>query len=208
MSRGALIRRSVEGDREPLYEVCLATGRDGEDASGDLRDPRLLGLRYVGPYLTLEPDLAFTLEDDAGPCGYVLGTADTRGFARRYAERWRPVAVAELAATRWREDDAPPHERSLRHEILHPTFVVPADEEAYPAHLHIDLLPRARGLGHGRRLIDVLLVALSDRHCAGVHLNVSSRNRRAIGFYQHLSFRELPAREPAPHTVVMGRRLA
>ena len=80
---GAVIRPARPDDRAALYAVCLATGCDGEDAAATFRDPDLLGHRYVGPYLDLEPDLAFTLEDAHGPCGYALGAADSVDFYRR-----------------------------------------------------------------------------------------------------------------------------
>ena len=87
---GAIVRRCRPADRAALYAVCLATGADGQDASRLFRDPQLLGHRYVGPYLDLEPGLAFTLEDAVGPCGYVLGTSDTERFYRTFLDAWLP----------------------------------------------------------------------------------------------------------------------
>ena len=58
----------------------------------------------------------------------------------------------------------------------------------YPAHLHIDLLPRLQGRGVGRRLVDTLLDALRRRGVPGVHLGVDAANTRAIGFYEHVGF--------------------
>ena len=43
----------------------------------------------------------------------------------------------------------------------------------YPSHLHIDLLPRAQGQGHGRLLIESLLDLLRAEGSGGVHLGVS-----------------------------------
>jgi len=87
---GAIVRTYRPADRAALYAVCLATGADGQDASRSFRDPQLLGHRYVGPYLDLEPGLAFTLEDAVGPCGYVLGTSDTERFYRTFLDAWLP----------------------------------------------------------------------------------------------------------------------
>jgi hypothetical protein len=42
----------------------------------------------------LEPDLAFVVEDDGGVVGYVLGTADTPTFVRRFREEWLPTVAA------------------------------------------------------------------------------------------------------------------
>ena len=84
-----LIRPATSADGPVLYDVCVRTGADGEDATGAYRDTRLLGHIYVGPYLALEPDLAFVL-DDGAPAGYVLGARDTRDFDRRCEHEWWP----------------------------------------------------------------------------------------------------------------------
>lgn len=202
--REARIRPSRSGDRDALYAVALATGRDGDDASGLFRDPTLLGHRYVGPYLDLEPGLAFTLEDDRGPCGYVLGTADTSDFYQRFVHTWLPSLLASLgpAPAEPRDED----ERLLA-ELHAPTLTVPRDLEAYPAHLHVDLLPRAQGRGYGRRMMTTLLAALVERGAPGVHLGVSPRNARAQGFYRALGFAEVDAAEADSDTVLMARVL-
>ena len=49
----------------------------------------------------------------------------------------------------------------------------------YPSHLHIDLLPRGQGQGHGRLLIESLLDLLRAGGSGGVHLGVSPTNLRA-----------------------------
>ena len=64
------IRPARPGDEPALYAVCLRTGADGDDATDRHRDPRLLGEVYVGPYLVLEPALAFVVADDAGAVGF------------------------------------------------------------------------------------------------------------------------------------------
>jgi ribosomal protein S18 acetylase RimI-like enzyme len=183
---GPIIIRTAEGDdRSALYEICRLTGDAGADATGLYDDPALLGAVYVGPYLALEPELAFVGVDDAGVAGYVLGAADTAAFEAACAQRWWP----ELQA-RYPEPPAGPHTRDeeLYQLIHHPDSTPTAVLERYPAHLHIDLHPRAQGRGLGRRLMDVLLDALRDRGAPGVHLGVDTANHRAMGFYTHLGF--------------------
>ena len=59
--------------------------------------------------------------------------------------------------------------------LIHEPEVTPAElAEAYPAHLHIDLLERARGRGLGRLLIERLLGELRARGVPGVHLGVDA----------------------------------
>ena len=62
----------------------------------------------------------------------------------------------------------------------------------YPAHLHIDLLPRAQGQGHGRRLMTAMFDRLTAAGASGVHLGVRRTNTRAIAFYEKLGFTPTP----------------
>jgi ribosomal protein S18 acetylase RimI-like enzyme len=79
----------------------------------------------------------------------------------------------------------------IHHVYHHPDYFCPEPYEAYPSHLHIDLLPRAQGRGYGREMIERLLTALRARGSPGVHLGLSARNTRAFAFYGRLGFREL-----------------
>jgi ribosomal protein S18 acetylase RimI-like enzyme len=86
-----------------------------------------------------------------------------------------------------------------------PALAPDAIVAGYPAHLHIDLLERTRGLGFGRLLIERQLAVLLERGVPGVHLEVASDNPNAIAFYEHLGFATLIRRETS---VLMGSRLA
>lgn len=193
--------RGVEpADLDALYEVCLRTGNAGEDATVLFDDPRLLGEVYVGPYLMLDSGLGFTPVDEDGPGGYGLATADTRLFeAECEAEWWPPL--------RERYPDPGPHPRTADEEVMavihRPELAFDEVVAEYPAHLHLDLSPRFQGRGVGRMLMELMLDELAASGASGVHLVADARNRRAIGFYLHLGFMVLDARDD----VVMGRRL-
>jgi ribosomal protein S18 acetylase RimI-like enzyme len=190
MSRGT-IRRATPADAAAAYYVCLKTGDHGNDGEPHYReDSDALGRIYVGPYLQFEPALSLVLEDEAGVCGYALGAFDSRGFYARYEAEWRPDLCA-----RYPEPQGDPagwtRVQHAYHAYHHPDYFCPEPYEAYPSHLHIDLLPRAQGQGHGRRMLRQLMSALRDRGSPGAHLGVSARNTRAQGFYRALGFREL-----------------
>jgi ribosomal protein S18 acetylase RimI-like enzyme len=181
-----VIRTAVPEDRDALYEICRLTGDAGEDASELYTDPDLLGELWVGPYLALEPELAFVAEDEQGPVGYVLGAADTAAFEAACERAWWPARRVRYAAPPVGGDLSPEQEL---HRWIHDPPPTPADVlTEYPAHLHIDLHPRAQGQGLGRRLIDTLIEALRTRRVSGVHLGVDADNHRAIGFYARLGF--------------------
>lgn len=185
------IRPARSADRDALYRICLQTGDSGQDATALYRDPELIGHIWAGPYLALEPRLAFVLADAAGVAGYVIGALDSADFEARLERQWwpelrarypDPVAVPAAART--------PDQR-LAYRLHHPNRTPPNLLPDYPSHLHIDLLPRGQGGGNGRRLIQMLLDALKNQGSGGVHLGVGAKNERAIGFYQHVGFTEL-----------------
>lgn len=195
------LRPAAPEDRPRLYEICLRTGADGQDATALHRDPHLLGHVYVGPYLAFARDLAFVLEDDDEVLGYVLGVADTAAFERECEERWWPELRRRYPAGTFPPGTPDAAVAGLLHTPPRTDRPVLDD---YPAHLHVDLLPAAQGGGYGRRLLAHLFGALEERGAAGVHLGVSARNERALGFYRRLGFTTLQADADG---ALLGRRL-
>ncbi|WP_225752796.1 N-acetyltransferase [Actinotalea sp. Marseille-Q4924] len=186
------VRRARPRDTDRLYEICLRTGDAGQDATEHYADPQLLGDVYVGPYLALSPELAFVLtdDDDDTVVGYVVGVADTLAFERRCEQEWWPRLRAD--ADRWRDVPAGSPDAELLALVRHPERTPPSIAATWPAHLHIDLLPRAQGRGGGRRLVEHLLAALRVREVPGVMLGVDPGNQRARAFYRHLGFEPIP----------------
>lgn len=204
MTGSITIRRATPEDHPALKAICLATGDAGQDASGREDDPDLLGLIYAVPYQVACPATTFLIEDEAGPCGYVMGAPDSLAFERFLLTDWlprlregRPDPGPEPA--RWQGSD------QWRHRIHHPPALPPIDLTRYPAHGHIDLIPRAQGRGIGRVAMDHLRRALADAGAAGMFLEVSPDNHRALGFYATLGFTRLCTREDA---VFLGQSLA
>jgi ribosomal protein S18 acetylase RimI-like enzyme len=195
------IRDATSADLDVLYDVCLRTGRSGEDASDLYEDPTLLGSIYVGPYVVLDEGVGFVPVDDEGVGGYVLGTLDTRSFEAACEDRWWPSlrsAHADPGDTPATPDD------ELRRSIHHPPIAPDEIVAGHPAHLHIDLYPRMQGRGVGRLLMERLFAWLSAGGAPGVHLGVATSNERAIGFYRRLGFTTLRAGDDA---LFMGRQL-
>lgn len=185
------IRTYRAGDEPGAYHVCLKTGDHGKDGEPFYReDPDALGRIFVGPYLAYEPDLSLILEDEAGICGYALGAFDSRAFYSRYENEWRPKLCA-----RFPEPTGDPAGWTRAQQVYswyhHPDYYCPEPYEAYPAHLHIDLLDRAQGRGFGRRMMEQVMDILRSRGSPGAHLGVSVLNQPAFGFYLRLGFREL-----------------
>jgi ribosomal protein S18 acetylase RimI-like enzyme len=189
----ATIRRYEPRDLDPLYDVCLRTGSDGNDATAEYSDPALPGHLYAGPYGAFEPDLAFVVEDNDGVCGYIVGAADTAAFEARALRSRYP----EGSGTKARDE-------RIISQFHHPFVQDPAITATHPAHLHINVLPRLQGQGIGRALIERFTDAVRIAGAAGVHLGVSATNHRALAFYRHLGFEDL---RTDPGSVWLGRLL-
>ncbi len=114
--------------------------------------------KWTRYYIENAPDLIFlAVEDGARVLGYVMGTTDSAAALPFYEERLKSYAVF-------------------------------ADQfEKYPAHLHINFRPEARGMGIGSKLISHFADVLKERHIAGVHIVTSAdaENRR---FYSKNKF--------------------
>lgn len=178
------LRPASPADRPAVEAICIATGDDGRDARGLFGHPELLAHLWASPHLIADPALATIVEDEHGPAGYLVATADTLGFERWCEQHWWPALRQRYPIDEaWGDRD-----RELV-ALVHEPDATPASlAAAYPAHLHINLLPRAQGSGLGRVLIDRLLTQLRGRGVRGVHLGVSPTNTRAIRFYEHLGF--------------------
>lgn len=181
---GMGIRRYRPADLPALRDVCVRTGHQGEDATGRYRDPSLLPAAYLDPYLLLEPDLAFVLDAGGGAAGYVVGTADTAAFIRRYRADYLPVLADRTA------EPGTPDEEVLA-AARAPERMSAPDLADYPAHLHINLLPAHQGAGHGRALMGAFLHALAERGVGAVHLGMAAANHRARAFYLRMGFHEV-----------------
>ena len=188
---GDRIRRYRPEDRAAVYDVCVRTADIGSDARGRFESDDLPGDIWAGPYVDLEPESAFVVEQGGAVVGYVIAAADTRAFVERWRIEWLPYFAGRYE----RNDDTAAGFRPER-------MLIPELDE-YPAHLHIDLLPEAQGRGWGRALIRRLLAEVRERGVPGVHLGVHPDNSGAIAFYRRLGFVPLPSE---PNGTLLGIR--
>jgi ribosomal protein S18 acetylase RimI-like enzyme len=195
--------RSVRAiDRGVVYDICLRTADAGNDGSHLYADPDLPGHIWAGPYVALEPEHGFVVVDaDDRAIGYILAARDSPAFEARLEREWWPELRIRYPLD---ETRTAPGDRLAVHLMHHPPRSDDRIVAEYPSHLHIDLLPAAQGHGHGRRLVERLATTLHDAGSSGVHLGVSTRNHRAIGFYRNLGFEEVVNDE---HHLVFGMRL-
>ena len=75
----------------------------------------------------------------------------------------------------------------------------------YPAHLHMNTAPQARGLGVGTQLIDELVRRLRQAKSKGVHL-VTSPDQRNVNFYRKNGFTREVTRSWKDHQLLFMAR--
>ncbi|GHF47041.1 N-acetyltransferase [Deinococcus metalli] len=191
-----------------MARVACSTGFFGRSAAVYFPDSALFGALWVGPYLHGAGAGCFVAERDGEVVGYILGAPDHA----RYQRALTAVVARHLSTTvptRATVRSVPYLLRAARYPSPH------ADWRAFPAHLHLNLLPAARGTGVGGRLLDAHLTALGGLGVPGVQLSTTTENDVALRLYRRAGFTELASRvtplwtpwlgHPATH-VLMGRR--
>ena len=204
-----MIRPYRESDHAAVYDVCVRTADAGGDARGKYHSDDLMPYLFAGPYVYLEPEFAFVLDDGQRAVGYVIGTPDTAAFARAYRARWIPRLAGRYPPPTPGPPDPPgnPDEEMLALHYRPERLVWPGLDE-YPAHLHIDLLPPFQRAGHGRAMMETFYAAAAGAGAVGLHVTVAKANTRAVGFYHRLGFRPLEVADPGEPTVTyLGRAL-
>ena len=196
-----MIRPYTAADYDAVSRICTLTAERGGDATGLYVSDELMPDIFVRPYVSLEPELAFVVEDEQGVAGYIVGVADTRRFVERFTAEWLPRIEAAYEHT----EPVVTKDDLIRHLGFWPERMNIPEVDEYPAHLHIDLLPRQQGKGLGRQLIQTLMAALRDRGVPGLHLTMDAANTTARAFYDQLGFTELPS--STPDAPALGMRL-
>lgn len=199
----ARLRSYEPADLGALYDICLKTGDAGQDATALYAEPTLIGSIYSAPYGVLEPDLTVLAVDELGVAGYIVGAADTRDFAARQEREWWPALREQHKEPALPADSWTPDQQRI-HSIHHPSMA-PADiVDAYPAHIHMNLLPRLQGAGMGTALLKAWLERAKGAGVRAIHLGASQSNTRGCAFWQSRGFEPL---RTVGRTVWFGMRL-
>ncbi len=194
-----VVRPYVDADRDGVRRVCVATGYMGDPIAWQWRDQASFADLFTGHYTDHEPESALVAELDGRVVGYLLGCRDSAAVASPAPMMARHLLVRGLlvrpgtAGVLWRSlaDVAVglAHGGRLDAELSDPRW---------PAHLHINLLPEARGGGVGRRLVQTWLDTLRAEGIAGCHLGTWAENAGAIAFFESTGFRRHGPARPMP----------
>jgi ribosomal protein S18 acetylase RimI-like enzyme len=186
-----LVRPYRQTDREEVRRICFATGMMGEPIDYLWPDLESFADMWTRYYTDLEPESCYVAEAGGKVVGYLTGCVDS-------SRAWDPVAIGARAVLRRGLFLNPVMLRTLgrlvaeslvaalRHGRLRPDPVPPP---GYPAHLHINLLPQARGKGLGRLLVEAFFKQLRALGVTGVHLGTLLENERAVAFFKSVGFR-------------------
>lgn len=200
------IRLVRPDDLDALYAISLATGLAGGDASHLYADARLMGHIYAAPYALLEPQLALVVEDGEGVAGFAVGATDTTAWEQRLERDWWPAlreryAMPEEAdVSRWTPDQR-------RVSMIHrPTPTPAAVALPYPAHLHMNLLPRLQRRGIGATLLDRWTIVARARGANAIHVAINRANTGGAEFWRKMGFADLADKGlPEGRTIWKGR---
>lgn len=197
---GAFVIRPVRAEDEAVVgQIAFQTGFFGDSAARYFPAQRLFALLWVGPYFRGAGQAGCVAEQGGRVVGYVLGAPEP-GLYRRAL--WRVISAGFWRA----RPTLSPLFRCLTYVGRAARFPsVHADWAAYPAHLHLNLLPEARGHHLGERLLRTHLAALTDAGIPGVQLSTTTENRAALGLYRKLGFHVVTERQTALWTPWLGR---
>ncbi len=188
---GFTIREYQPGDRDAVRWICFATGYMGEPIDWQWRDMPSFADLFSGYYTDHEPGSSFVGEVGGRVAGYLLGCEDTSKVSNlatvavRHA-LGRMLLVRPGTAGVMRRMVTDTVVDAVRNRSLPPP---PAFLDArWPAHLHVDLLPEARGMGMGAALVRGWLSRLRATGSRGCHIETLAENERAVRFFGAMGF--------------------
>ncbi|KAK7109535.1 protein O-GlcNAcase-like [Littorina saxatilis] len=175
-------------DEEAVYDICLKTCDDGMDGTDVFpENPKLIGDRLVGRFLSLSPEFCFVSEDQHGVSGYVLAASDARRFLAKTKEAWTP-AMREKYPKPLHDDISPAEEVMLS---FHNEPSQPGEDvySRFPSLLRMDILAtRLTDPAVPRRLLACVLCALKAAGSYGVHTELNTGDEFMTDVYTKLGF--------------------
>lgn len=206
-ARAVFVRRYESTDIESVRDVCFETGLMGDTIASQFGDRDTFAHLFCDWYLLYRPDTCWVVDDADRPAergrviGYLIASPDPPNEARHH----RRVLSRHLVGRRviLRSDTVGFFGRAILDLARDRRTLAPIDTLRYPAEMHMNLLPSARGRGMGSALMDSLVARLRELQVPGIHLGTFGENSGAIAFFESQGFRPLGDALPNP-----GFRLA
>ncbi|KAL4640649.1 protein O-GlcNAcase isoform X1 [Arapaima gigas] len=202
------IRPYFAKDEHEVYKICreiYSAGLEGSPFSE--QEPDLIGDRLVGGFLTLSPDYGFVLEDEAGICGYALGTVDVKPFVKKCKMTWIPSMQEKYSKPDCEKDLSEAEKMMLsfheEEEALPDSFLC-----NFPSLIKVDIHTRVTDPSVAKSLMGCLLSSLKANGSHGAFCEVRQTDQRMLDFYSKLGCFEVARMEGFPKDVIiMGRSL-
>ncbi|WP_030173107.1 GNAT family N-acetyltransferase [Spirillospora albida] len=201
------VRSFVETDRAELRELFGRVGEGSPTASlwGHLDSEAAI---YLIPYMDLVPESLFVATVDGALVGYLTGCPDSSAFPSETERMTRAIKEYKLALRprtsaffgRAMLDSV---SALLRREPTAKDF----DDDRWPAHLHINAAPEARGTGAADALMNRWLERLTRSGSPGCHLQTLVENTRAVRFFERMGFTPYGPTPLVPGLRYNGKRL-
>ena len=185
-STAPTVRPYASADRDQVRDVCYRTGHMGDSPGWYWRDARSFADIWTGYYTDREPESSFVAVSGERVVGFLLGCVDSARAPSPAATVTRHLLRRALLL---RPGTAGFFMRSIADTIAGSS--VPSgelDDPRWPSHLHINLLPEARGAGAGSALMRVWFERLETLGSPGCHLVTLAENLRAIAFFERSGF--------------------
>jgi len=196
------VQPALPRDEDAIGRVAYLTGFFGRSAETYFPDERLFRDLWVNPYYQTPHALKYVAaRPGEQPLGYILGLTDGRAYPTALVRTLLTRVLPGLTRGRY----ARPHGAAPYLTRFLTRRGPQAPVSRYPAHLHINLLPEARGLGLGAALLDTYLEALRLHGVKGVQLSTTRENAAAIRLYEKSGFRVHAQRELDAWTPWLGR---
>ncbi|WP_457637053.1 N-acetyltransferase family protein [Oceanithermus sp.] len=181
---GFVIRPATSTDLAAIGHVSHQTGLLGEPIADFFPDEALWADAFVRPFLEAGC-CNFVAEQQGRVVGYIIGSCEPKSF-----ERYLKKRLPWLILSHWLRGAYPRWWRDLGYLWrAWKTRGGSAPWQHYPAQLHVNLLPEARGKGLGSRLLQTFLTCLQEKGVRGVQLGTTERNQAALRLYQRYGFR-------------------
>jgi ribosomal protein S18 acetylase RimI-like enzyme len=183
-------------DRGPIRDMTHLVGYMGEPADWYWRHAKSFADVWTSYYTDQEPESLLVALEGQRIVGYLTGCVDSR---RAPSPAWAITRADLRYALYLRPGTAGFFWRGVLDTVVQRgTPKGQLDDPRWPSHLHINLLPEARGAGVGDSLMNTWLTQLQQLGSPGCHLGTLLENDRAIRFFERQGFERFGAPQLAP----------
>ena len=177
-------------DRDELVDVVFEAAGEGAPGSEVWGHHASLAEIYLTPYLDLEPASTFVVLATADRPATSPGASTTRRSPARRSGPRRRSGSTDCGGCPGRAGSS--CARQYDSAVCRVRRIPVAggfSDPRWPSHLHLDLMPVARGTGAAAGLMELWFERLREVGSPGCYLQTAYENTRAIAFFERAGFR-------------------